>query len=170
VTVTREQADSLTRGAFTPKSPVQVHWFMGRQTPSDFIWTTMVSPLIVSARVISLLQENRVTGWSSYPIEVMNRDGEVLDGYQGLSTTGRCGPLEFERSAEVPKNYPAGVFPVYQGLFFSPESWDGADLFMPSDDTLFVFAVDRVQKLFHKAKITNVAFERADLIERATRD
>jgi hypothetical protein len=100
----------------------------------------------------------------------MNRDGEVLEGYHGLSIGGRCGPLDLQRSVEFAKPYPAGVFPAYRGLFFPPESWDGSDLFMPGDEMLFVFAVDRVQKAFHKAKITNVAFERADLIERATRD
>jgi hypothetical protein len=142
---------------------------MGRQTPSDFIWTTIVSPLIVSARVIALLQDSAVSGWSSYPVEVLNRDGEVLEGYAGLSIIGRCGRMEFERSLEVPKEYPAGTFPVYKGLFFPPESWDGSDFFMPSDGTLYVFAVDRVQKLFRKARITNVAFERADLAERPAR-
>jgi hypothetical protein len=166
---TIQEANALLAGLLLPTSPIQVHWFMGRQIPSDFIWTSSVSPLIVSARVVALLHEHAVTGWSTYPVEVMNRDGELLEGYQGLSVLGRCGRLQRERRVPVEKQYPAGTFTVYRGHFFEPSSWDGSDIFMPEADSLFVFVVDRVQKAFRKAKITNVAFERADLAERQTR-
>ncbi len=35
-------------------------------------------------------------------------------------------------SIQVPRIRPAGIFPVWRGLFFDPASWDGSDLFMPA--------------------------------------
>jgi hypothetical protein len=35
-------------------------------------------------------------------------------------------------SVQVSRIFPGGIFPVWKGLLFEPESWDGSDFFMPA--------------------------------------
>ena len=164
-----EEAHGLLRGSNRPQAPVALRWFMGGTKPNDFIWPSIVGPKIVSAGVIDALIAGNITGWSSYPVTVWNRDGTIIDGCAGLSITGRCGPIEGHRSIPEPKQFPGGVFTVYRGLYFDSASWDGSDLFLSSDGRLFVFAVQKVRDLFQKVGIKGVAFDPLDSVILPTR-
>src|SRR5262249_47549831 len=45
-----KDAHGLLRGTLKPKAPIPVRWLMGRSTPSDFIWPSLVGPKIVNQR------------------------------------------------------------------------------------------------------------------------
>jgi len=45
---------------------------MGGVCPSDVIWTTSVFPWIVHSRVGNLLRKKEITGWRSYPVQVVD--------------------------------------------------------------------------------------------------
>jgi hypothetical protein len=80
---------------------------------------------------------------------------------------GRCGDIEWARGVEVPRIRPAGIFPVWKGLFFDPASWDGSDFFMPAEFVGFKFVVEDVKNAFARAKIRNVDFTPLDQFERS---
>jgi hypothetical protein len=139
---------------------------MGRKKPSDFIWTTLAIPLLVSERVVTLLRDVGFTGWRTYDVELVDHDGTPIIGYHGFAIHGRCGPLDFSKSVETPTVFPGGIFPAWYGLYFEPDTWDGSDLFMPEGDVGWKFVVEDVKRAFEKAKIKNVEFTGLPRVER----
>jgi len=157
----------LTRAEVLPTLSVPVEWEMGSAEPGDVNWTTHAAPIIISDSVVSLLRTHGFTGWSLYPVTVQNKQKQTVPGYSGLAITGRCGNLDDSMSVEVPRIFPAGIFPVWKGLLFEPTSWDGSDLFMPAQRFSFVFVVEAVKNAFERAKIRNVKFTPLDQFERS---
>ncbi len=157
---------ALTRGEFQPQKPLVLTHKMGGKVPSDLIWTDWVALTIFADRVVELLRRKGFTGWSTYPVEVRGKDGQIFPGYHGMSFPGRCGPIENARSTIVYEQMPGGVFPRHKGLLFDPDTWDGSDFFMPSDGSAFVFVTEAVKEAFEKAKVKNVRFSRVDEIVR----
>jgi len=141
---------------------------MGGARPVDpVLWTTHAVPIILADAVVQLLRSEGLTGWSLYEVSVRDKQGEQVPGYSGLAVTGRCGNLDHSMSVELPRIRPAGIFPVWKGLFFDPNSWDGSDFFMPAQRFGSVFVVDAVKKAFERAKIRNVSFTPLDQFERS---
>jgi hypothetical protein len=62
------------------------------------------------------------------------------------------------------KEYPAGFFPITRGLFFEEASWDGSDIFMPSDDSAWIF-VSELAKRVLQGQAKNVRFEALSELE-----
>lgn len=140
---------------------------MGGSEPSDFLWTTSVDAKAVHQRVIDLLDSLGATGWTTYPVTVSNKRGEILDGYQGLSITGRCGPRDLGRSVIDLFQLPGGWFPRFRGFFFDEESWDGSDLFMAELHRTMLLT-ERVATALDTATIQNVRLTRLSETETAT--
>lgn len=136
--------------------PLVIQHDMGKVL-RDFIWCTF-EPLVHN-RVIELLTGSRVTGWTTYPVEVYDRESKKVDGYHGLAITGRCQSifLSKEHSQLVYEEMPGGLFPRYKGLHITTESWDGSDFFTAADGrTAYIIVTDKIRELFVKAKVTNV--------------
>jgi len=132
---------------------------MGRRL-CDFVWVSGVP--VICARVVDLLLANEVRGWTTYPVRVFDRKGVEALGYSGLSVTGRCESICFDRGrAEVVyKDLPGGRFPFYKGLSVTTDSWDGSDIFTCADmKTGFVVVTPKVRDLCRDARITNVEFQ-----------
>ena len=162
-----EDAFAALRGERVPSVPVSARWVMGRRVPRDFIWTTLAVPFIASDRVFDLLRKHAFTGWSTFPVELLNDAGECISTYHGLVVYGRCGPRQKERSALIAKLGPVGkTIEVYKGLFFDEHRWDGSDVFMPDDGTGLVFVVQEVRDALTAAKVKGISLDRADLEER----
>jgi hypothetical protein len=156
----------LIRAEVHPAHPVKVEWAMGSAEPSEVIWTTHAVPIIIANSVVQLLRTHGFTGWSLYECAVQNKQRQPVLGFSGLAVTGRCGNLDHSMSVQVPRIFPAGIFPVWKGLLFDPASWDGSDFFMPAQGVGFVFVVEAVKKVFERAKIRNVKFKPLDQFER----
>lgn len=141
---------------------------MGRAKPIDpVMWTTHAIPIIIADSVVQLLRSHGFTGWSLYEVSVRDKQGEQAPGYHGLAVTGRCGDFDPSMSVQVPRIRPAGIFPVWKGLFFDPTSWDGSDFFMSTRRVGAVFVVEAVKQAFERAKIRNVSFTPLDQFERS---
>jgi hypothetical protein len=151
----------------TLPAPVPARWFMGSKKPGDIIWTTFATSLLVSERVVTLLRDAGFTGWRTYAVDLVGYDGAPIPGYHGLAIHGRCGPIDDSKSVQVPKQFPGGVFPVWMGMYFDPDSWDGSDLFMSEAGGGWKFVVEDVKRAFQKAKIRNVRLTRLDEVERS---
>lgn len=148
---------SLIRAELKPPTPLLIYYAAGSSIPADVIWCTSFLPLI-SQRVIDLFSEQGFTGWTTYPVELHGKDGNIIPDYYGLAITGRCGSLDFSRSIEVLKDYPAGKFPVRRGLFFDPQSWDGSHFFMATDYYRWIFVTHPVKASFEQGKVRNAIF------------
>jgi hypothetical protein len=164
---TTDEAFAVTRHELQPDEPVTAKWFMGAKLPGDVIWTGFEAPLLISDRVAELLEKLGARGWSTYKIQLLGKRGESINGYSGLSVHGRCGPIDNSKSVETSRQYPVGVFPVWKGLYFDPETWDGSHVFMPAGRAGWIFVVDEVKHALEKAKVKNISFKRLDEIERS---
>lgn len=112
-----------------------------------------------------MLLEHRISGWRTYPVNVMDKLGEPQPDYEGLVVTGRCGNVDLARSIVVLSEYPTGWYPHFLGHYFEESSWDGSDIFMETPDsagrvTAHKFVTEKVRLAFEKAKIKNARLER----------
>jgi len=153
----------ITRGEAPPPARYLLKWAMGGARPSDFILPCAVAPIVVSGRVVSLLEEHACTGWGSYPVSVVDKNGKRCKGYRGLIVRGRCGPVDLNMSEVVLEELPVGWLPSFRGHLFDPGSWDGSDIFMHRQPgSCVVMVSDRVRAAFKKAKVKNVRLEALD--------
>jgi len=166
---TRNEAFGLTRAELCPPRSISAEWAMGRAKPVEVIRTTFAAPIIIADSVVQLLRMQGFTGWSLYEVAVCGKQGQTIPGYHGFSVKGRCGNIDWAKGVEVPRIRPAGIFPVWKGLLFDPESWDGSDFFMPAERVGYVFVVEEVKNAFQRAKIRNVDFTPLDQFERSWR-
>lgn len=139
---------------------------MGRFTPTDVIWTSLVAPIIVSDRLVAILRHEGFVGWDTFNVSLKGKSGEPIDGYSGLVVRGRCGKIEDTLSVQFDKTMPAGVFPWWRGLYFDPATWDGSDFFMPAGNVGWVFVTEAVKRALEKAKVRNVEFIALSEVER----
>jgi hypothetical protein len=136
-------------------------------TAYDLVGCTFVELMLVSQAFCDAMEERRVTGWQTYPVELTGRHGERLTGYQGLAVTGRSGAIERSKSQEIikpPRNLAGKAKRWRRGLFFAPESWDGSDIFIP-EGSAWVLVTDRVKDAITDAGLTNIEFQRVTEIE-----
>jgi hypothetical protein len=110
------------------------------------------------------------TGWQTYAVRIVGRGGDEVPGYHGLSVTGRCGRIEWEKSERMilPPPVPEGrTMAGWRGMYFSPSSWDGSDVFVPDDESTYVIVTDEVRAAAERARLTNVIFTRLTEFERS---
>jgi len=159
----------LGSGVWEPQQPVMLQQAnVGGNTPKDLVGTGLVDIRLFSNRTIELLRARQYTGWKTYPVELVDRRGERISGYQGFAVVGRCGPIEAERSeiiTRIPQANAKKPLQVFRGLLFDPATWDGNDIFQPRG-TAFILVTETVKNAFEKARITNVEFHRITEMER----
>lgn len=158
--MTLEEDRAVRAGTFP--GPVPVLRSSGR-TPFDFISAGPLV-LVVSPRVLELLERIGATGWSTAPIET---DHGGLEGYAALAATGRCGDIDDARSERaMSAGDDASIpMPVFRGRYFINDEWDGSDVFtVPGGG--FLMVTSRVVEAFAQAKLTNVAAEPLTAVER----
>lgn len=84
---------AVARDAEAVVNPIELVEDSGR-IPCDLIGTTAVVLMLVSSRFVAVLEENRFTGWVTFPVRIHLRDGTEVPGYRGLAVTGRAGPID----------------------------------------------------------------------------
>lgn len=99
----------------------------------DVLDTGRVNFFLISEKFKNILQENKLTGWKVYPIKLVDKKGNEIFGYHGLSVTGRCGSITYNKSKIIQKKLvPNGpLVKFYKGIFIN--EWDTNDFFCPSD-------------------------------------
>ncbi len=150
-------ADRLARGEAEADPPLRLVQAMGGK-PADVMWSTFLVFVVISERVVELLQAHGFTGWKTYAVEVYDRKGHLLPGYFGLGVTGRVGKWDPWRSPVVdrPPIVPGGApYQARIGLFFKDDFWDGSDFCCPEVGT-DIIVTRRVAEAFQKAGIGRV--------------
>ena len=117
----------------------------------DVISTGYAGLYLYSDKFVNLLRTHECTGWKCYPVKIYSRYGQSINGYNGVSITGRCGPLINDQSQLVigePRVPGAPASKFWLGLYFDPENWDGSGIFSP-DSSLTKLSI-KILKIYWK--------------------
>ena len=119
--------------------------------------TNGVSYPIVSDRVISILEDNGITGWKTYPIILYDKHGNRLDGYNGFYVDVMKGMgLDFEPPQDrCDKTTEDWKWIVTKRGWLDITNWDGRDFTRAERATI---VTERVVNLFKKEKVTGISF------------
>jgi hypothetical protein len=149
----------LLYGVDIPSQPIIFDYFKGSKL-RDVLPTGYGYLLLFSARIISLLSKNNITGWKTFPVEVFSKERKHIEGYYGFTVSGRCGPKNNSKSKKImmPPRVPSGPsYETLQGIFFDPLTWDGNDIFI-IEDTAIIVVLEKVKILLESNDITNIKF------------
>ena len=95
------------------------------------------------------LEESGITGWKCYPIELYDRKGNKIEGYNGLSITGRAGRMQRYERPPLELGYSSDSY----GCYFDLSTWDGSDMFI-LEASRYLIVTQAVVDLLRKYKIT----------------
>lgn len=149
------------RAESVPPTPIKFRREVGRRV-TDLMNGSAVAYRLLSPRAVQVLGDAGLTGWKTYPV-VIEPEGlhGATDGYVGLSVDGRCGPVRREMARTETRISPAGhPYMAAVGLFFDPSSWDGSDVFVPTN-TGHLMVTRRFVTAVTRARLSNFAFEPA---------
>ncbi|HEY1685611.1 MAG TPA: hypothetical protein VGG19_12665 [Tepidisphaeraceae bacterium] len=155
-THSRSASNALIRGEITPDSPISYVEYMGSNL-LDVIGTAKVGRYILSERLFERFDKEGFTGWISYPVHITRKDGTLLEGYRGLSITGRCADWDPKSGELISEKLGGGLGDYLQvkGLYFNPSSYDGSDFFM-FESRYFICITKRVRDVLLDMKATNI--------------
>ncbi|MBC7927849.1 MAG: hypothetical protein H7039_19560 [Bryobacteraceae bacterium] len=145
-------------GRGLPKETLHVRLIAGRKF-HDVLWAGG-TPLI-SDRVLQFLSKEGITGWSTFPVEILDKAGRTVTVYHGFRVTGRCSMITLSKgySELIYEQNPRGLFPHYKGIYFDKATWDGSDVFTSEDpSTAWVLATEQFKQIFESNRITNCEF------------
>lgn len=151
-----EDEEQLLRGIY-PAKTLEWRQYMGQRL-FDLVGTGYGSLFILSDRVIRALKDTGATGWRAYPAAMTNLRGTAVHGYAGLRVTGRCGPAMqafTERGYREPPCSPGYRYEATYNLYFDPATWDGSDLFKPSNWS-HTIVTERVRDALVDGRFTNI--------------
>jgi hypothetical protein len=150
---------ALAAGTLRPPAPVVFRRNSDARTPGDFVHGGAPWLRLVSARFAQALRSAGCTGWDTYPVVLLDEDGTECGDHVGLAVTGRCGPIEPDRSATIPDR------PMWRrGLFFDAATWDGSDLFTPARGG-GLLVTDAARGALQAAGIAGIGFEPLEDVE-----
>ena len=145
----------LLRGEYEYYSfPIVFRQFEGSRL-RDFLNTGDPPVYLVSNRVLSLLRENRITGWERYPIILFDKKNNLIDGYSGFSVLGQGGSFakwreyRYDKKKEELYVKERGVYDISQ--------WDGSDFFLIDS---FLIVTARVVHVMKANKVTALSFQK----------
>ncbi len=137
---------SLLRGEHSPSEPIRFRHHVGR-VPRDLMHGGTPHLLLISDRFLGVLRAHDFSGWTTYPVEVRRKRGDLIPGYSGLVITGRSRHIA---------NFEAAL--AEHGIEeLARRSWAGFDLYLDGGGALVV-VTERVRDAIRAAKLTNVHF------------
>lgn len=111
---------------------------------------------LISDRMRDLLIDNNITGWECYEIEMYDKKGNIVSGYNGFSVTGKCNDMVKIDFENIIKDKKRDYFEA-KGAMFDIEKWDGSDIFKADRWRIIT---KKVYELFKKHKITAIEMTR----------
>lgn len=106
---------------------------------------------LISNKFKSVLEENNISGWKDYPVEVYDKKGNPILGYSGFSITGRGGEMEGASSPKWKEICDSRQRPRYH-----PKQWDGSDIFRINPAYLVISK--KLKDILIENKITGVEY------------
>lgn len=132
----------------------------------DILDTGWPSLYLISDKMKAVLEENALTGWKTFAVKVLDKQGQAIQGYHGLSITGRCGKIDYNKSEIIEKRLvPTGpLVKYYKGLHIGLDEWDGTDFFLP-EKYFGIMTTQAAAEALKKNKLTNIRLENLAEIE-----
>lgn len=123
----------------------------------DILDTGFARLYLISDNMKNILLENKLTGWQTYSIMLFDRKHNRIDGYNGFSVTGKCGPIYYKKNTLFEKRHmpTTPLFNCYKGEYFDDKTWDGTDFFTPQN-SLAIIITSKSAKILNNTKITNI--------------
>jgi hypothetical protein len=132
----------------------------------DILDTGTASLFLISDKMKVTFEDNKLTGWKAFEVKILNKQGQEIQGYHGLSVTGRCGKINYSQSEIIEKRLvpegPLGKY--YRGLYVGLDKWDGSDFFLPEKNFGTVIT-NRAADILKNNKFTNIRLENLAEIE-----
>ncbi len=155
----------IRHGQLKPPMPITFRGYMGSYL-SDFLWGSLVGFKCISRKTCGLLKDKEFRGWDTYKIQLLDKKGTYITGYEGFANKGLL--LDWDKSKSklitTSSNYPDyKPRKFYKGIFFDEAQWDESDFFFVD---FYEVVTKRVYEAFKKAKISNVKFTPLEEIER----
>ncbi len=147
----RVRSIAIGTGRLRLDAPLQARWRLGAEAPSDVVAAPYGSPHLVRERVVQTLAACGATGWGTYPATLYGQNGAPIEGFVGLTVTGRCGPVMLERARQISAARDGTLAEAFEGVSFDPASWDGTDVFTDAATATFPFVTDRVKRALDEA-------------------
>ena len=94
---------------------------------------------VISEKIKNIFEKNNLTGWKTFPVEVLDKRKRKIEGYYGMTITGKCGPVDNSKSEIVlsQDSYFLGE-KAYKGYYIGLDKWDGSDFFIPEEDSWLI--------------------------------
>jgi len=123
----------------------------------DILDTGTGTLYLISNKMKTILEENKLTGWKTFSIKLQDKKGNEITGYYGFSITGRCGPINYRNSVIFNKqHFEGGPFgKYYRGYQFDLDQWDRSDFFI-SKYNFGIIITERAKNALNQNKITNI--------------
>ncbi len=133
---------------------------------TDVLDTGWPSLYLISGKMKQALEANNLTGWRTFEIKLYDKKDMEITGYHGLSITGRCGIIDYSKSAIFSKRYvPEGPLCwFYKGLHVGIDQWDGSDFFMPQK-YYGIILTQRAADILENNRLTNIECKNLEDIE-----
>lgn len=132
----------------------------------DVLDTGWAGLFLISRKFKEVLEDNTLTGWKTFDVKVLDKANQEIQGFYGLSITGKCGRIDYSKSEIIEKklvpNGPLGKY--YKGLPIGLDEWDGSDFFLP-ESNFGTIVTSKAAEALKKNKITNIRFENLSDIE-----
>lgn len=122
----------------------------------DVLDNRNIMTYLISDRMRDLLIDNNITGWECYEIEMYDKKGNIVSGYNGFSVTGKCNDMVKIDFENIIKDKKRDYFEA-KGAMFDIEKWDGSDIFRAGGWRIIT---KKVYELFKKHKITAIEMTR----------
>jgi hypothetical protein len=133
---------------------------------ADVLDTGWVSLFLISDAMKAVLEENALTGWKTFAVKVLDNKGQEIQGYHGLSITGRCAKIDYSKSEIIERrlvpNAPLGKY--YKGLHVGLDKWDNSDFFLP-EKYFGIIITSSAAEVLKKSRLTNIKLENLTEIE-----
>lgn len=144
---------NLLKGS-KPAEPVRFKYKKGSRQKDVIIGGGQV--FLLSIELIEELRKYNLKGWDTFKINASEKEGNPLEGYEGLFITGTAGSVERSFSKEILRPNAIGIMkPVYVGPGLDPLTWDGSDIFS-LEGTIHIIVSQQVKDIFKQFK-TNIS-------------
>ncbi len=157
--ISGEELRGYSEGKFPNGKPtVFVQTSGGEKKAPDLIIPSSLNLTLYHKDLIEKFKESGFTGWESYPIKILCKNGEISEDYHAFIIKGICGYYDVKKSKIIDYTEDNGGYILkekrYQGMYFDPESWDGSDIVTMEKTWMTIISEPVMQELKRqKAKV-----------------
>lgn len=156
----------LIKGDFANFSfPLVFHHISGTKK-YDIIAAGFPSLFLISNRFSEIMKINNITGYKTYPVVIVEKNGIQTNEYVGLSIAGKSDNRSFTNSIILSKRLTetAPISKSYLGFEIDENKWDKSDFFLVGDTTN-VLITEKLKKVIKQNAFSNIVVEPIDKYE-----